>query len=112
MGSTVSTDFAYGRANRPQTPINTIIANNYGEKASDDLQTKYKVWKQLRNTSKGLTDIRMTNAQMKADTFTKQKVQAPLEEPKAEFKLKRFQNVEPRTDTKRLVNAGNSVLNQ
>ena len=77
MGNTVNGDFIFGRANRPQTPINTIIANNYGEEASGNLQTKYKVWKQLRNTARGLTEIRMTNAQLKADDCVKQKVQAP-----------------------------------
>ena len=30
-------DFTYGRKNRPQTPVYTIIANNYGEEASQEL---------------------------------------------------------------------------
>ena len=43
--------------------------------------------------------VRMTNAQLHADDFVKRKI-APVE-VKQEFKLKRFQNVDPRTSTKR-----------
>ena len=41
----------------------------------------------------------MTNAQIHADHAVRQKI-TPAE-AKAEFKLKRFQNVNPRTSTKR-----------
>ena len=41
----------------------------------------------------------MTNAQLHADEHVRQKI-APVE-IKQEFKLKRFQNVDPRTSTKR-----------
>lgn len=33
--------FAYGRANRPQTPIDGIIAHDYGEMAGANLQGRY-----------------------------------------------------------------------
>ena len=42
----------------------------------------------------------MTNAQMHADAAVRQK-NVTMHETKAEFKLKRFQNVNPRTSTKR-----------
>lgn len=42
----------------------------------------------------------MTNAQMHADAAVRQK-NVVMQETKAEFKLKRFQNVHPRTSTKR-----------
>ena len=45
--------------------------------------------------------IRMTNAQIHADNAVRAKVQAADAQPKQEFKLKRFQNVNPRTSTKR-----------
>ena len=49
--------------------------------------------------TKGPVGIRMTNAQIHADNAVRQKItEAP---PKNEFKLKRFQNVNPRTSTKR-----------
>ena len=45
----------------------------------------------------------MTNAQIHADQAVRAKVEKALPggEVKAEFKLKRFQNVNPRTSTKR-----------
>lgn len=49
--------------------------------------------------STGAIGIRMTNAQIHADAAVKAK--NTLQEVRADFKLKRFQNVEPRTSTKR-----------
>ena len=43
----------------------------------------------------------MTNAQLHADNAVRMKTQAQASEPKSEFKLKRFQNINPRTSTKR-----------
>lgn len=36
----------FGRANRPQTPVNGIINNMYGEQGSEQLQERYTMWKQ------------------------------------------------------------------
>ena len=47
--------------------------------------------------------IRKTNAQIHADNAVSQKI-TPVE-PRAQFKLKRFQDVNPRTSTKRGDNA-------
>ena len=55
--------------------------------------------------SKGLTAVRMTNAQMIADNHVRSKTQNMDDAPRKEFKLKRFQDVEPRTSTKRGENA-------
>ena len=95
--------FSYGRANRPQTPVEGIIRNNFGEESVCHLQNKYAAWKQMQSSTRGLTGIRMTNAQIAADNAIRAKldVSKPGALPKAEFKLKRFQNVEPKTSTKR-----------
>ena len=53
----------------------------------------------MRNVQKGLTEIRMTNAQMHSDAYVRQK--NTMEEPRPQFKLKRFLNVDPRTNTTR-----------
>lgn len=56
-----------------------------------------------QSSHRGLSGIRMTNAQIYADNAVKEKLQkvaAPTEQKK-EFKLKRFQDVNPRTSTKR-----------
>ena len=34
--------FTYGRPNRPQTPIDGIIRNNFGEGATKNLQDRYR----------------------------------------------------------------------
>ena len=39
-------DMAFGRMNRPQTPVNGIIMNEYGERESEALQAKYQMMKQ------------------------------------------------------------------
>ncbi len=43
----------------------------------------------------------MTNAQIHADNAVRMKSQAVIAPQRQEFKLKRFQNVNPRTSTKR-----------
>jgi len=35
----------FGRPNRPQTPVNGIITNYYGEESEACLQQKYAHWK-------------------------------------------------------------------
>ena len=96
--------FSYGRANRPQTPVDGIIRNDFGEESVNHLQQKYAAWKQMQNSTRGLTGIRMTNAQIAADNAIKAKLQTSNPagaEVKKEFKLKRFQNIDPKTSTKR-----------
>lgn len=34
--------FSYGRRNRPPTPVNQVIANQFGYAAGDDMQKRYK----------------------------------------------------------------------
>lgn len=36
----------YGKPNRPQTPVNGIITNYYGDEEEAHLQQKYAYWKQ------------------------------------------------------------------
>lgn len=91
----------FGRPNRPQTPVGGIIHGQFHEEAESTLQNKYAVWKEYQVQAKkpAGVSIRMTNAQLHADQHVRQK-NTPME-VKQEFKLKRFQNVEPRTSTKR-----------
>ena len=57
----------------------------------------------MQNSTRGLTGIRMTNAQIAADNAIKQKLEVtkPDAVQKKEFKLKMFQDVAPKTSTKR-----------
>ena len=68
-----------------------------------NLQGRYKAMKQQKAQSKGPMQIRKTNAQVHADNAVAMKI-TPVE-PRAQFKLKRFQDVNPRTSTKRGDNA-------
>lgn len=43
-------DNTFGRPNRPQTPVNGIITNYYGEESEAHLQQKYAHWKQSVST--------------------------------------------------------------
>lgn len=66
--------FTYGRPNRPQTPIDGIIRNNFGESAGHNLQDRYKSLKQYKNVNKprcNNIEIRYTKAKMKAEEFIK-----------------------------------------
>mmetsp|Transcript_30468 Transcript_30468/g.37513 ORF Transcript_30468/g.37513 Transcript_30468/m.37513 type:complete len:240 (+) Transcript_30468:15-734(+) len=92
-------EHTYGRALRPQTPVEVVMANAFGEAASADLQNRYIAMKSFRPVTKCPTVIRPTNAQLHADQAVKQKMTHA--EPRQLFKLQRFQNVEPRTSTKR-----------
>ena len=95
--------FTYGRANRPQTPIDGIISNNFGEGASDSLQARYanlKVFKKVNSPKCNGIEIRYTNAKTRAEEFIKSKNSFDLSMP-TEFKLKRFQNVDAKVDHKR-----------
>jgi hypothetical protein len=44
-------EFAYGKRNRPQTPVGGIIANEFGVKATEQLQQRYAQWKQFVSNS-------------------------------------------------------------
>ena len=66
--------FTYGRRNRPQTPIDGIIGNNYGEEAFQHIQTRYAQMKMSKiHSSPQQPDIKFTYAQMKANEFVKTK---------------------------------------
>ena len=100
VNSLPDSQFTYGRALRPQTPVNRVMKNEFGEESQAHLQEIYKYQKQhRRGASKCPTQIPLTNAQMHADNAVRAKIAGP--EIKTQFKLKRFQEVEPRTSTKR-----------
>ena len=67
--------FTYGRANRPQTPINGIIGNNFGEEAGSMLQTRYKHFVDIKKqqSPKNRFEVRYTTAKIKAEEFIKTK---------------------------------------
>ena len=66
--------FTYGRPNRPQTPIDGIIRNNFGKSATSNMQDRYKSLKQYKKYSlpkSNNIEIRYTKAKTKAEEFIK-----------------------------------------
>ena len=62
-----SEGFTYGRANRPQTPIDGIINNTFGENSAQQLQTRYGKIKQFKMNAKSpKNEIKFTKAFLKA----------------------------------------------
>ena len=98
-GSSIPNDsFTFGKRNRPQTPVKGIILNDYGETAGMCLQEKYRVLKEsktINSPRNNKFEIRYTHAQMKHDQYIKQR-NSSLDHKPSQFKLKRFQNVEPK----------------
>lgn len=88
----------FGKPNRPHTPVMGIINNENGALGEAMMKERYD---HVKNSNKGTgpIGIRMTNAQMHADAAVRAKNTTQERQP--DFKLKRFQNVEPRTSTKR-----------
>ena len=97
--------FTYGRPNRPQTPIDGIIRNNFGEGATKNLQDRYRSLKQYKKLSApkcNNIEIRYTKAKIKAEEFIKTQNQwESTQNPKELFKLKRFQNLDSKIDHRR-----------
>lgn len=95
--------FTYGRPNRPQTPIDGIIRNNFGESATANIQDRYKSLKEYKKLSvpkSNNIEIRYTKAKTKAEEFIKTQNVWEKQE-KDLFKLKRFQNMSSKVDHKR-----------
>ena len=92
--------FRYGRVNRPQTPVKGIIFNEYGETARKDIQGKYMMIKDFKKQYSPVNnkfDIKYTNAVLKHDEFVKtQSAFEYIRKDDNKFKLKRFQNIEPK----------------
>ena len=114
-------EFAFGKPNRPSTPIQGVISNTYGDYATKEITEKYVIQNELvrffdlfsnsfiqKKQVKPLNQPRQTKAQQRAEEFIK--VKNEHKEEKQEFKLKRFQQVEPRTNTFR--SAAKQVLEQ
>ena len=58
-----SEEFTYGKRNRPQTPVSTILANKFGSEAASDLQCRYKEEKgQVSETTYGKRYLKFSEA--------------------------------------------------
>ena len=92
----------YGRPNRPGTPVGDVISNYYGENAEKMISQKYDV---LKETTKPLS-LNYARAHTRASAMAKSHVtqknfyQTFQNASEREmFKMSKFKNVKPRTDT-------------
>ena len=99
MSVSMQENVAFGKPLPRDEGVTNILQNVYGEQEHSIQQERYSAWMKQRSTSKGAMPIRMTNAQIAADNAIRNKSQ--IAEPRSQFKLKRFQNVEPKTSTSR-----------
>ena len=100
-----SEEFTYGMPLRPSTPIRDVMGNFFGEMAESEMGYKYQ---QTKGTFKGTllpTEAKHTMKSKVAHDFVKSKgseddkVAKLMSGSKDLFKIKRFNNVQPRTNT-------------
>lgn len=100
-----SEDFTYGMPLRPSTPIRDVMGNFFGEMAESEMTYKYE---QTKGTFKGSalpTEAKHTMKSKIAHDFVKSKGSEDdktaklMSGSKELFKIKRFNNVQPRTNT-------------
>ena len=97
-------EFPYGRPNRPGTPVGDVISNYYGENAEKQIGHKYEI---LKETSKPLS-LNYARGHTRASAMAKGHVSQSNFNKSYEryanehmFKMSKFKNVKPRTDTNR-----------
>jgi len=93
-------DFTYGMPNRPSTPVKAVVNGYYGDAAEQRITERYEL---MRAQAKPLSYADARN-HTKASHMLSQHVRstALLETMRSSqtlFKMNRFKNVEPRTNT-------------
>lgn len=88
--------FTYGRALRPSTPIRDVIGNFYGDVAEHLMHTRYDNFRKDSSIRLG-----SANRHTRASALAKSHVNAQLTSTgnKELFKMKKFDKVQPRTNT-------------
>ncbi|CDW88730.1 UNKNOWN [Stylonychia lemnae] len=94
-------EFTYGKANRPSTPIKAVVSGFYGDVAEQQILTRYEVLKeQSKPVSLAYARNHTRGSQLAQDhmreTSTKDQFGTSTQNL---FKMKKFQNVQPRTNT-------------
>ena len=87
-------DMIFGTENRPSTPMKAVISNFYGDFAVDDLNNNVymRESKKCLQPSRSTKGFDMRNEAIKATMTSSQKDL---------FKIKKYENVQPRTETRR-----------
>ena len=98
-------DFTYGIPLRPSTPIRDVMGNFFGEMAENEMVYKYQQTATNFRNSNMPTNAKHTTKSRIAHEFVRSKDQEDKKQAKLMsgsndlFKIKRFGNAKPRTDT-------------
>jgi hypothetical protein len=98
--SDVIPSFAYGRKSRPSTPIASVVGYQYCAEYEEALDMNYQKYDAMKAQACGKHRVRLTKAaNSRISDARKSKSAAALassEEPKKEWTMKKFGNVQPR----------------
>ena len=87
-------DMVFGMGNRPSTPIKAVITNFYGANAAESIYEGFTP----KAATRDLRSARSTKGNDKRNLAIRASMQQPL---KHQFKIKRFANVQGKTETRR-----------
>ena len=96
----VTQSMTFGKANRPSTPIQGVISNNYANIAAQEVTERYDLYLKANKDAKKAKRILPANTRagtLAAKYHNDQRIKNENEEQR--FKMKRFGNVGPRTST-------------
>ena len=100
--ASVPRDSTFGKANRPSTPIQGVISFTYANMAEQDLHEKYEYVSKLAKDSRTTKPVPgNTRARELAMQHVMTEKEKKLLANQDQFKLRRFANVEARTQSKR-----------
>lgn len=94
--SDVIASFAYGRKSRPSTPIHSVIGGQYAAEQEDSLALLYQKHSDEQDMPNGKRRIKLTLAARKniMNARANRAIQAAGPEPKEEWKMSKFKNVQ------------------
>ena len=87
-------DITFGEPTRPSTPIKAVVGNFYGNVAAEIKHAKYEPPQPVKKSK----ETKHTRGSNLMKTAVQQSMQTA---ERQEFKMNRFQKVQPRTETRR-----------
>ena len=93
-------EFTYGKANRPSTPVKAVVGGFYGAVAEKETLTRYEIIKAQSKPVPLLMARNHTQSSQLFKTYVKsQAIEEEMRASKVLFKMTKFRNVGPRTNS-------------
>ena len=93
-------EFTYGKGNRPSTPVKAVVQGFYSDVAEQQIGQRYEL---LKEQSKPISLVNFRNhtraSQMVQETLRSTMRDEEMRSSKTLFKMRKFQQVQPRTNT-------------